>query len=138
MLAYGKTFFCNEMCLFMIITTSNNKINETFWSKDHIALLSHEWHTIAKSIRQNLQLRSPFQKTAILNWQKNHLIFVYIFLYYQWFKFEIFLNIKVLDCKKLMTFCKKLYWSKFYQLKCRLMSTNTQTWTRFGLCIHGE
>ena len=37
-----KTFICYEMCIFLIITTSNNKIDETFRPKNHASLLSFE------------------------------------------------------------------------------------------------
>lgn len=37
-----KTFICNALCLFLIITASNNKIDETYRPKNHASLLSYE------------------------------------------------------------------------------------------------
>jgi hypothetical protein len=42
-----KTFIRNALCVFLIISTSNDKIDETYRPKNHASLLSFERFTIA-------------------------------------------------------------------------------------------
>ncbi len=44
-------FICDEMCVFLTITTSNDTADETQRPENHASLLSSERYTIEKSIR---------------------------------------------------------------------------------------
>lgn len=59
------SFICNALCVFVIVATSNNKIDETQRPKNHASLLSFEWFTITGSIRFNLCINFKLWKNNI-------------------------------------------------------------------------
>lgn len=70
-----KTFIRNALCVFLTITTSNNKIDETQRPKNHASLLSFEWFTIAGSIRFNLCIKFQLWKNIQNKKSQNFVLF---------------------------------------------------------------
>ena len=70
-----KTFICNALCVFLIISTSNDKIDETYRPKNHASLLSFERFTIAGSVWFNSCIIFQLWKYKIFQKSQNNMIF---------------------------------------------------------------